>query len=64
MIIELLEFEKAINVIVSWDKFRRDTLIIVTSDHETGGLTLQQNNEVGNIPDVSWSTTGHFKLYR
>jgi alkaline phosphatase len=34
-------------------------LLIVTSDHETGGLSVLNNNGAGTMPDVSWSTTGH-----
>jgi alkaline phosphatase len=31
----------------------------VTADHETGGLTVLENNGQGSFPTVSWSTTGH-----
>lgn len=31
----------------------------MTADHETGGLTVQQNNGQGNFPSVLWSGTGH-----
>lgn len=59
MIGELIEFEKSIDIAYEWAKFRRDTLIIVTSDHETGGLNLISNNGVGVYPNVSWTSTGH-----
>jgi hypothetical protein len=36
-----------------------DTLIVVTADHETGGLTTHTNNGAGNLPGVTWSTGGH-----
>jgi hypothetical protein len=34
-------------------------LILVTADHETGGLKVVKNNGAGVIPTVSWSTSGH-----
>ena len=37
----------------------KDTLLIITADHETGGLKVVKNNGKGNFPDVKWSTGGH-----
>ena len=45
--------------IVDWAAGRADTLIVVTADHETGGLIVEANNGVGTFPDVTWTTTGH-----
>jgi alkaline phosphatase len=56
---ETLEFENALNVVMNWAQGRSDTLILVTADHETGGLTVLQNNGQGVFPDVSWSTSSH-----
>jgi len=58
-IFETLEFNNAVQVVYNWARTRSDTLIIVTADHETGGLTVLQNNGQGEFPRVSWSTTGH-----
>lgn len=33
--------------------------MIVTADHETGGLTVLAYNGQGVLPTVNWSTTGH-----
>ncbi len=44
---------------MNWAATHPDTLVLVTADHETGGLTVLQNNGQGQIPTVSWSTTGH-----
>ncbi len=46
-------------VAVGWAEGRDDTLIIVTADHETGGLRVFQNNGAGTLPTVSWSTKDH-----
>ncbi len=37
---EVLEFEQAVQVALDYARDRDDTLVIVTADHETGGLAL------------------------
>ncbi|WGS66079.1 alkaline phosphatase [Marinitoga aeolica] len=37
---EVLEFEKAFNVVMDFVKNNPDTLVVITADHETGGLDL------------------------
>lgn len=58
-IFETIEFSNAVDTVLSWASVHTDTLVIVTADHETGGLQVQGNNGQGNIPPVSWSTAGH-----
>jgi alkaline phosphatase len=58
-VFETIEFSKTVQVAFDWAKGRSDTLIIVTADHETGGLKVLENNGHGNFPTVSWSTGGH-----
>jgi len=58
-IFETVEFSKSVKVVLDWAKGRGDTLIIVTADHETGGLKVLRNNGKGELPDVSWSTDDH-----
>ena len=43
----------------TWAANRADTLILVTADHETGGLKVTRDHGPGKIPDADWSTTGH-----
>ncbi|MDK1031434.1 MAG: alkaline phosphatase [Planctomycetia bacterium] len=58
-VLETVEFAKAVQVAVKWAKRRKDTLIIVTADHETGGLKVVKNNGKGKFPTVTWATGGH-----
>jgi len=58
-VMETLEFAKAVTEVVKWAQNHPDTLIIVTADHETGGLKVLDDRDQGNIPQVSWSTWGH-----
>jgi len=65
---ELLEFDKAVNVVLSWvgEQSSRagETLIIVVPDHETGGFAI--NGPYGSIfsgaghkIDAAWTTRNH-----
>ena len=56
---EALAFSDAVQSVLYWAASREDTLILVTADHETGGLTVTQDNGTGNYPSVTWSSTGH-----
>jgi alkaline phosphatase len=55
----VLSLVSAVQVALDWAATRTDTLVIVAADHETGGLTVLQNNGAGVMPTVSWTTTGH-----
>jgi alkaline phosphatase len=56
---ETIEFANAVQIILNWAEQRDDTLLIVTADHETGGLKVTKNNGKGKLPDVSWSSKNH-----
>ncbi len=58
-IYEVLELSDTVEKVAAWAAGREDTIIIVTADHETGGLKVLQNKGAGTLPDVSWSTVGH-----
>ncbi len=55
---EVLEFHNSCAAALAWMHGRDDTQLIVTADHETGGLTAT-NAGAGNYPVASWSTGGH-----
>lgn len=56
---ETIDFSDSVQVGIDWADGRSDTLILVTADHETGGLTVVQDNGTGNYPTVTWSTGSH-----
>jgi alkaline phosphatase len=56
---ETLEFSKTVEAACSWAKKHPGTLVIVTADHETGGLKVTKNNGKGKYPEVTWSASGH-----
>ncbi len=58
-VLETVGFSDAVRVVADWAMGRPDTLVLVTADHETGGLKVLRNDGRGAFPTVSWSTTGH-----
>ena len=60
MIQEMLAFDDAVQAALNWAKGRNDTVVIVTADHETGGLLLGDNATKDNIDSQHfWSTHAH-----
>jgi len=55
---ESVEFHNTFQTVMAWLGTRTDTLVILTADHETGGL-LATSQGAGNYPSATWSTTGH-----
>lgn len=55
---ETLSFSETVETIYNWAAGRSDTLLLVTADHETGGLTVIADNGPGVYPDVTWSSGG------
>lgn len=60
---ELQSFMQAIEVAVEYARTHPDTLVVVTADHETGGLALVSANADFNLAEqgveFKWSTGGH-----
>jgi alkaline phosphatase len=56
---ETVEFARTAELVIEWAGGRRDTLVVVTADHETGGLKVVSGNGKGSFPTVTWSTKGH-----
>lgn len=74
MLSELLAFDDAVQAVLAWAENRDDTVVIVTADHETGGLQLKDSaytalnfletvsNDGGMtyVPvHYQWTTTSH-----
>ncbi|NQU20284.1 MAG: alkaline phosphatase [Candidatus Nealsonbacteria bacterium] len=56
---ETAEFARSVETVLKWANGRTDTLLIVTADHETGGMQVVADNGPGLAPEVTWSTGGH-----
>lgn len=56
---ELLDFDKTIGKVLDFAEKDGNTLVIITADHETGGLTLVGTDVLGDSLAVHFSTTHH-----
>jgi alkaline phosphatase len=48
---EVIEFEKAVNISTEYAKSKGNVLLLVTGDHETGGLSILSSNLVSTLPN-------------
>ena len=56
---EMVDFDQAVGVALEFARDNGETLVIVTADHETGGLTLTNGNfQTGEITSL-FTTTDH-----
>jgi alkaline phosphatase len=58
-VVETLEFDNALKEVMAWAAGRRDTLVVVTADHECGGLRVIEGRGRGHMPAVTWSGGKH-----
>ena len=68
MLRELWAFDLGVKAAVEWAAKRTDTVVLVTADHETGGLVLANNinsdnffeiGDQGDFVNFRWTTTWH-----
>lgn len=58
-VMETLAFDDAVAAVYAWAAGRDDTLIVVTADHETGGLHVVKSSGWGQLPEVTWTSGDH-----
>jgi alkaline phosphatase len=56
---ELLDMDKAVGVALDFAKMNGNTTVVITADHETGGLTLTDGNLSQHSVKAEFSTKGH-----
>lgn len=56
---EMLDFDKAIGVVLEFASKDKNTLVIVTADHETGGLTLNKGDLNEGTLKAKFTTGSH-----
>lgn len=55
---EMLEFNKVIEMAYQFTFSHPETLVIVTADHETGGMAINSGSKLNDLV-TAYSTTGH-----
>ncbi len=56
---ETLDMDETLQSILRFALATGDTLVIVTADHETGGLTLHKGDMEEGTLQAKWATSGH-----
>ncbi len=59
---EVLDFDRAVGVALDWVAEHPDTLLVVTADHQTGGLSILNANVEGRSVKGHFSTRSHSGL--
>ncbi len=62
MIRQTLLFDMAIKAALDFAAKDGETLVIVTADHETGGLAIKSGNLDGSGLELVWGSKGHSAL--
>ena len=56
---EVIDLDRTLGVILDYAKVDGQTLIVITADHETGGMTLPRGNTRERTVSADYTTTGH-----
>ncbi len=60
---ESIAFDKAVSEALKFADTHENTLVIITADHETGGLTLPQGNVSKNEIEADFTTDDHTGIF-
>jgi alkaline phosphatase len=55
---ETLDFDRAVGEVLKFARKRGNTLVIVTADHESGGMAIQNGSKQGKLK-IEFTTNGH-----
>jgi alkaline phosphatase len=56
---EIFDFDRTLGLVLEWAEKDGETLVVVTADHATGGMTLLSGSIDEKRIRVNYSTTGH-----
>jgi alkaline phosphatase len=59
VVFETLAFDEAVAAVMKWMKGRDYVTLIITADHETGGLSIVEPRGAGRMPAVTWKSGEH-----
>ncbi len=59
---EVLDFDRALGVVLHWAEQHPDTLVVVVADHQTGGLSIHDAEAASGRVSGSFSTRRHSGL--
>ena len=56
---EVLDFDRAIKVALDFAERDGETLVVITADHETGGMTIMNGSYTDSTITAQFNTSGH-----
>lgn len=56
---EIQDFDEAVQEVLEFAQKDGETLVVLTADHETGGMTLQRQIAGGDSLEIFWTTDYH-----
>lgn len=56
---EVQDFDEAVQEVLEFAREDGETLVVLTADHETGGMTMQRQVAEGDSLEVFWTTDYH-----
>lgn len=59
---QVLLFDEAVYVALDFALRNKDTLVVVTADHETGGMSIVDGSLTGEELEIDWATKHHTAL--
>ncbi|MBR1630988.1 MAG: alkaline phosphatase [Paludibacteraceae bacterium] len=59
LLAEMADFDRVIGLVLDFAQKDGNTLVVITADHETGGLTLAKDKNDPSVFNPNFSTTGH-----
>ena len=60
---EVFDFDRTLGIVLEWAQKDGETLVVVTGDHATGGMTLLGGSIEDKRIRVNYSTTGHNGIF-
>ena len=59
IVTEMLDFDKTVGEVLKFAARDRETLVVITADHETGGLTINGGDLETGVVEGKFTTGGH-----
>ena len=56
---ETLDFDEAVGAVLGWASDKAHVTVLVTADHECGGLAVTEPRPAGTLSEVSWEWDQH-----
>lgn len=59
IVTEMLDFDRTVGRVLEFAAKDKETLVVITADHETGGLSVNGGNLATGVVEGEFTTGGH-----